>query len=64
MEKLECLQVMLRSSQTIIFHLQALVVQDVWEEINPLEKISSQEENILMGVNFSLAGYNRRRSQP
>jgi hypothetical protein len=55
---------MLRSSQTIIFHLQALVVQDVWEEINPLEKISSQEENILMGVNFSLAGYNRRRSQP
>lgn len=31
--------VMLRSIETVILHLQVLVVKDVWEESSPLEKV-------------------------
>lgn len=35
---LECVEVMMRSMETVNLHLQVLVVQDVWEESSPLEK--------------------------
>lgn len=53
--------VMLRSIETVILHLQVLVVKDVWEESSPLEKVRGRK--CPHGSKTLLTGYSRGRSQ-